>query len=823
MPKIQTDKLKKQYMARLEKSIRHYIKYTIGKRECEVNRFEIYTAVAYAVREIAMDKMFDTASRYEKSKTKKVYYLSFEFLLGRSLENNLHNLGIFDALKDLKLDFVYDWEEIFNTEYDPALGNGGLGRLAACFLDSMASMNIPGFGYGINYKFGLFKQIFDDGNQVEKADSWAAENSPWQIERADRKVNIPLYGRVEEIHHPDGTKSNTWVDTQKLIGVPYDFPIVGYGDKTVNYLRLFSARCDDELDIKEFNQGGYLKAVDNKIRTETISKVLYPADDMEEGKALRLTQQYFFVACAIKDIIRRFLEDEDDLNKIPEKVCIQLNDTHPAIAIPEMMRVLVDEYGYDWDIAWGITTKIFAYTNHTLLPEALEKWPVSIIGKVLPRHLQIIYLINEKFLEEVRAKYGDNNELISKMSIVEGFGDGQMIRMANLSIIGSFSVNGVAALHSELVKSNLVPHFYEYWPEKFNNKTNGITPRRWLLHSNTDLATAITKRIGNDWIKDLSKLKDLEKYATNKSFIEAALEIKDINKMRMASHIFESTGIRINPHSMFIVHAKRIHEYKRQFLTAMHIMHEYFSIVKDGKKLPFPKTYIFAGKAAPGYHMAKLTIKFINNLATVINSDSKVKGMLKVVFIPDYKVSVAEKLMPSADVSVQCSTAGFEASGTGNMKFALNGALTIGTYDGANIEIREEVGEDNFYLFGLRAEDIIRMKNENSYNPWDYYENSPNIKRIMNAINSNEFCDEKEGLLFKPLWDNIMNSGDFYFNLADFDAFVESFEEIEADYKDQKLWAKKSILNIARIGKFSSDRTIGQYAKEIWGIAPVNK
>ncbi len=821
MPKIQSNKQKKQYMDRLEKSIKHYIKYMIGKRECEVNRYEIYTAVAYAVREIAMDKMFETASRYEKSKTKKVYYLSFEFLIGRSLENNLHNLGIFDSLKDLKLDFVYDWEEIFETEYDPALGNGGLGRLAACFLDSMASMNIAGFGYGINYKFGLFKQIFDNGYQIEKADSWAAENSPWQIERADRKVTIPLYGRVEEIHHPDGTKSNAWVDTQKLIGIPYDFPIVGYGNKTVNYLRLFSARCDDELDIKEFNQGGYMKAVGKKIKTETISKVLYPNDEVQEGKELRLTQQYFFVACAIKDIIRRFLENEDDLTNLPDKVCIQLNDTHPAIAIPEMMRVLTDEYGYEWDNAWEITTKTFAYTNHTLLPEALERWSVSILGNVLPRHLQIIYLINEKFLEKARKEYGENHDIIAKMSIIEGFGDNQMVRMANLSIIGSFSVNGVAALHSELVKSNLVPHFYEYWPKKFNNKTNGITPRRWLLHSNTDLANLITKRIGEDWISDLSELKKLEKYVSNKSFMENALEIKDINKMRMASYIFENTGIRINPHSMFIVHAKRIHEYKRQFLTAMHIIHEYFSIIKDGKKPAFPKTYIFAGKAAPGYHMAKLTIKFINSLATVINSDSRVKDMLKVVFIPDYKVSVAEKLMPSADVSVQCSTAGFEASGTGNMKFALNGALTIGTYDGANIEIREEVGEDNFYLFGLRAEDIIKMKEENSYNPWDYQEKSTNLKRVMNAITSNVFCEEEGCLIFKPLWENIMNNGDYFFNLADFDDFVKTFEQVDKDYQDRNLWAKKSILNIARIGKFSSDRTIGEYAKDIWNIKPV--
>ena len=652
--------------------------------------------------------MYDTIARYNKQGTKRIYYLSIEYLIGRSLENNLYNLGLYDILKDIKIEGFPDFSlsDIFDAEYDPALGNGGLGRLAACYMDSMASLGIPGFGYGINYEYGLFKQKFENGYQVEQADNWLGEDSPWQFARTDRTVTIPIGGNVEMYNKPDGKVSYVWTNTHTLYGVPYDFPVVGYNGKSVNYLRLFSAKTDDELDLNIFNNGGYIEAVRDKIRTETISKVLYPSDNIEQGKELRLTQQYFFVSCAIQDIIRRFMEKSNDFKKMPDYVCIQLNDTHPALAIVEMMRQLIDVYGQEWDDSWEIVTKIFAYTNHTLLPEALEKWSSSIIRRFLPRHLQIIYEINRRFMEFARSRFGEDSYKLGKVSIVDGEGDNQVIRMANLSIVGSFSINGVAKLHSELVKHSLVPEFYELWPEKFTNVTNGITPRRWMLRANHDLANLISDKIGTSWITDLDQLHNIEKYSEDKSFLNEFLKIKNENKQRLAQKVYRATRIMVDPNSMYIVHAKRIHEYKRQLMTVLQIIGDYLAITRDNVRPITPKTYIFAGKAAPSYTFAKLIIKLINNVAEVVNNDERVNEFLKVVFIPDYKVSVAEYLIPAADVSCQVSTAGFEASGTSNMKFALNGALTIGTYDGANIEIREAVGEDNFYLFGLTDEQV---------------------------------------------------------------------------------------------------------------------
>ncbi len=808
--------------ARLKLSIEHYIKYFIGKRSSELNKDEALQAIALAVREFAMDKMYETMARYNKANSKRIYYLSVEYLIGRSLENNLHNLGLFDIIKSIKIDGMpnFSLEEIFDAEYDPALGNGGLGRLAACYLDSMASLGIPGFGYGLNYQFGLFKQKFENGYQIEQADSWLGENSPWLLSRPDRSVKIPLYGEVETLTNANGEKSYVWMNTKHLYGVPYDFPIVGYAGKSVNYLRLFSAKTDDELDINIFNEGGYIEAVKEKIQTETVSKVLYPSDAVESGKKLRLTQQYFFVSCAIQDIIRRYLEKSNDFKGLPDMVCIQLNDTHPAIAIPEMMRLLMDVHGQDWDTAWEITTKVFAYTNHTLLPEALETWPARLFAQMLPRHLQIIYEINRRFIEFAREKFSNDTAKLDKVTIVYGEGDKQIIRMANLSIVGSFSVNGVAKLHSELIKSSLVPEFYELWPEKFTNVTNGITPRRWLLHANTALANLITDSIGDKWVTNLDLLQGIEKFADNKAFIKKFIDIKKNNKVRLSKRIFDASGVIVDTDSMFIVHAKRIHEYKRQLMTILHVIGEYLAIIKDGVKPIAPKTYIFAGKAAPSYNFAKLIIKLINNVAQIINDDPRANTMLKVVFIPDYKVSVAEHLIPAANVSVQSSTAGFEASGTGNMKFALNGALTVGTYDGANIEIREAVGEDNFYLFGLREEQIHEMRNNNSYNPRSYYENSDYIKRIMNALNSNMFCEKDYVLLFKVIYEELMNR-DYYFVLADLEAFTNAIHQAEKDYLDQNKWAKKAILNVARIGNFSSDRSVMDYAKNIWHIKPV--
>lgn len=806
--------------ARLKLSIEHYIKYFIGKRTCEITKEEAFTVIALAVREFAMDKMYETIARYNQKGSKRIYYLSIEYLIGRSLENNLYNLGLYDILKDIKIKGWPDLslQEIFDAEYDPALGNGGLGRLAADYLDSMASLGIPGFGYGINYQFGLFKQKFENGYQVEQADSWLEENSPWQFARYDRTVTIPIGGHVEMYTKPDGKVGYIWADTHRLYGVPYDFPIVGFAGKSVNYLRLFSAKTDEELDLSIFNSGGYMEAVRDKIRTETISKVLYPSDNIISGKELRLTQQYFFVSCAIQDIIRRFMEKSNDFKKLPDYVCIQLNDTHPALAIVEMMRQLIDVYNQEWEDSWNIVTKVFAYTNHTLLPEALEKWPSNIIGRILPRHLQIIYEINRRFMEFARSKFGNDTYKLGKVAIVDGEGDSQVIRMANLSIVGSFSVNGVAKLHSELVKSSLVPEFYELWPEKFTNVTNGITPRRWLVHANNALATLIRDKIGTDWITDLDLLRKLEQYSNDKSFMKRFHEIKHENKQRLVQNVYKSTRIMVNPESMYIVHAKRIHEYKRQLMTILQAIGDYLALINDHVRPIVPKTYIFAGKAAPSYSFAKLVIKLINNVAKVINNDSRVDNLLKIVFIPDYKVSVAEYLIPAADLSCQISTAGFEASGTSNMKFALNGALTIGTYDGANIEIREAVGADNFYLFGL-TEDEIRERRL-TYNSREIYENSEYIKRILNAVNSTMFADANYPQQFSPIFDTLLNS-DYYFILADLEDFNKTMHQTEKDYKNKEVWYKKALLNVARIGYFSSDRSVMEYAKNIWHVEPV--
>lgn len=809
------DEMKK---ARLKLSIEHYVKYFIGKRTCELTKEEALYAISLAVREFAMDELYNTMSRYNNKKsTKRIYYLSIEYLIGRSLENNLHNLGLYDILKDIKLDGFPDFsmEEIFDTEYDPALGNGGLGRLAACYLDSMASLGIPGFGYGINYQFGLFKQKFENGWQVEQADDWSSDFSPWELARPDRQVSIPLFGHVETFKDVMGKDTYVWTGTHTLYGVPYDFPIVGYDGKAVNYLRLFSAKTDDEFDIDIFNNGGYIEAVEDKIKTESISKVLYPSDAIEAGKALRLSQQYFFVSCAVQDILRRFLERNNDFDKLPKEVCIQLNDTHPALAIVEMMRLLMDVYGQEWNDAWNIVTKVFAYTNHTLLPEALETWPAKYFANMLPRHLQIIYEINRRFIEFAKSKFGNDSNKLDKVSIVLGEGDNQIIRMANLSIVGSFSVNGVARIHSELIKTSLVPEFYELWPEKFSNITNGITPRRWLLHSNIFLSSIISDKIGKDWITHLELLEKLADYVDDADFVHKFAKIKKINKEILRQEIFKRSNVVINTKSMFVVQAKRIHEYKRQLMAILQVIGDYLAIIRDHTRPICPKTYIFAGKAAPSYSFAKLVIKLINNVAAVVNNDSRVGDALKVVFIPDYKVSVAEILIPAADVSLQISTAGFEASGTGNMKFALNGALTVGTYDGANIEIREAVGDDNFFLFGLREEQIQKMRP--NYNPHKIYEESEYVKRILNAVNSNMFCEKENPTLFKPIFDELL-SRDYFFVLADLEAFSETMKQAEKAYLNQDLWTKKAIYNVAKMGYFSSDRAVMEYAKNIWHV-----
>ena len=801
----------------LQALIEWHIKYSLSKQVSEAHKSHLFTALALAVKDLAIDGMFKTANRNKKAK-KRVYYLSLEYLLGRLLVNNLSNFGILDLLDQIHLDNPIPLREVIEEEPDPALGNGGLGRLAACILDAMATEDLPGYGYGINYQFGLFKQYFENGWQKERADSWLETASPWQIERGDRACLVPIAGEII-YEEKQGHRIPRWVNTRQIIGVPYDMPVVGFGGKTVNYLRLYAAKATNTLDLDLFNKGGYVDAVEENIKVETISKVLYPSDNIAQGKFLRLMQQYFFVSCVLNDILRRFSEEHLPFDELPNKVVLQLNDTHPTLAIAELMRLLIDVYGLEWDRAWKITRGCMAYTNHTLLPEALEKWPVSLFEKVIPRHLLIIYEINEWLMHEVRQKYPNDNAKLARMSLIEE-GAEKQVRMANLAITGSFSVNGVAEIHTELVKHKLVPDFYDLWPEKFNNKTNGVTPRRWLLQADPDLAGFITKHIGDKWITKLDELRKLEPLAKDESALKEINAIQHKNKERLAEYIEQTMGITLNPHAIFDCQVKRIHEYKRQLLNAFHIMHQYLSFVEDGIEPTHPKVYIFGGKAAPSYDFAKLTIKLINNIANVVNNDKRLKDQLKVVFIPDYKVSNAELIIPAADVSEQISTAGFEASGTSNMKLAMNGALTVGTLDGANVEILREVGEENFYLFGLTAEEVAKRHQSGAHKPWDYYNNDSNIKRVMDSLQSGFWAKHEDKELFAPIFQNIMFK-DFYLLLADFESYCTIQEKISEDFKDRFLWGRKSLFNIARSGIFSIDRTVAEYARDIWHVSPV--
>jgi starch phosphorylase len=799
-----------------QESVCKHLKFSLGLEWQKSSNRELFWGVSLAIRDRLIEKMIETEARYQKADAKRIYYLSLEFLLGRSLGNNIYNLGIFKNFEKAMTEMGVDLEEIRDSEVDAALGNGGLGRLAACFLDSMATLDLPGYGYGINYEFGLFKQEIDNGYQKEKPDNWLSKGTPWQIEKPEEACIIPVYGKIDHSLDREGKYNPMWMDWKVLIGVPHDMPIVGYGGRTVNYLRLYSTRSSDEFDMDIFNEGDYFKAVEQKMSSETISKVLYPTDTFEAGRELRLVQEYFLVACSMRDIIRRYQQTHDTFDAFSSKVAIQLNDTHPALAVVELMRILIDENALSWEKAWNITKATFAYTNHTLLPEALEKWSVPIMEHVLPRHTQIIYEINHRFLDQVASKWPGDNDRLRQMSIIEEGGPKQ-VRMAYLAIAGSHSVNGVAELHTKLLTNSLLPDFYEFWPEKFNNKTNGVTQRRWLLKSNPDLSNLISKSIGDNWIKDIDKLKTLEPYAYDKAFQKEFLKIKRANKEKLANVILDTTRVKVSPESLFSIQAKRIHEYKRQLLNVLHVIHQYLCLIEDGQKPLVPRTYIFAGKAAPGYWAAKQIIKLINSVGAVVNNDPRVKDWIKVVFIPDYRVSLAEKIIPAADLSEQISTAGKEASGTGNMKFALNGALTIGTLDGANVEILEEVGEDNIFIFGLNAEEVHQMRSERSYAPWEYYNKNPHIKRVMDSLNSYMFC-AKEPSLFRWIFDALMNSQEEYIHLADLESYIEAQKKAEACFKDIDTWVKKAILNVARIGKFSSDRTISDYAKEIWDV-----
>ena len=802
----------------ITKTILNHLLIFQGRDPERAGRFDIYKALAYTIRDFLVEKWITTQKGYYAKHKKRVYYLSLEFLIGRSLGNSLVNMGFVDKVEQALAELGYDLAEIREEEEDAALGNGGLGRLAACFMDSVATMKIPAYGYGINYEYGLFHQKIIDGFQVESPDNWLRFGTPWQFNRSLPLHPVHFYGKVHTTVDERGRFRSEWVDTEMVMATACDVLIPGYRNDNVINMRLWQAKASRELDLAFFNQGDYVGAVENKVRSETISKLLYPPDEACAGRELRLKQQYFFVAATFQDIFRRFAKNNKDLGKLSDLVAVQLNDTHPSIAIPELMRILLDTYGLGWEKAWDITVKTFAYTNHTLMPEALETWPVELMGRVLPRHLEIIYEINQRLLDQVRRQYPGNEAKLRAMSLIDD-GPPKRVRMANLAIVGSHSVNGVAALHTHLLRTRLFKDFDEFFPGRFNNKTNGITPRRWLLKCNPTLSLAINAEIGEGWVTDLDQLRRLESLADDPAFQKKIREAKRQNKLRLAGAIRHLCGLEVNPDSLFDVQVKRIHEYKRQLLNLLHVINLYQRLVTNQAGDVPPRTVIFAGKAAPGYWRAKLIIKLINAVAAVVNNDPRVDDRLKVVFIPNYGVSLAERIIPAADLSEQISTAGTEASGTGNMKFALNGALTIGTLDGANIEIREEVGEENIFIFGLTAEAAEWEKRSPRRTPRQIYEQNNDVRRIIDAIGGGCFSNGNRQL-FAPIADDLLNlERDPYLNLLDVEDYLRCQAEVGKAYQDQQRWTRMAILNVARMGKFSSDRTIREYARDIWGIA----
>ncbi|MFN3927587.1 MAG: glycogen/starch/alpha-glucan phosphorylase [Pseudanabaenaceae cyanobacterium] len=791
--------------------------YIQGKYASIATPNDYYMALAYTVRDRLLSRWLRTRKTYDEQNVKTVYYLSAEFLMGRHLGNSLINLEIYDQVRQAVSEYGLDLDELLEQEPDPGLGNGGLGRLAACFLDSLATMEIPAMGYGIRYEFGIFNQSIQDGWQVEIPDKWLRFGNPWEVERPDEVVEVKFGGHTEIYTDDRGQPRVRWIPNHTVIGVPFDTPVPGYNTNTVNTLRLWKAEAGDDFNFQAFNAGDYDGAVASKIRSETISKVLYPNDNTPQGRQLRLEQQYFFVSCSLQDIIRNHLKRNKTLENLGEKAAIQLNDTHPAVAIAEMMRLLLDEHQMDWNTAWRITQRIFAYTNHTLLPEALEKWSVSLFGSLLPRLLEIIYEINHRFLSDVATWYPEDHDLIGRVSLIEE-GEDKKVRMAYLATVGSHSVNGVAALHTELLKSDVLRDFYKLFPNRFNNKTNGVTPRRWLLLSNPLLSKLIIERIGKGWLNELTQLKQLEQFVDDPEFRQAWQRIKRANKEKLADRIYKTTGLEVNVDSMFDIQVKRIHEYKRQHLAVLHIVTLYNRIKHNPSIEVLPRTFIFGGKAAPGYFMAKLMIKLINSVGAVVNSDPDVRDRLKVVFIPNFSASLGQIIYPAADLSEQISTAGKEASGTGNMKFAMNGALTIGTLDGANIEIREEVGAENFFLFGLTTPEVQHLK-ANDYKPYQYYEANPELKEVIDRI-AHGYFSHGDADFFRPLVDSLLYR-DEYMLLADYQSYIDCQTEVSKAYSDQESWTKKSILNTARTGKFSSDRTIREYCQDIWHVKSV--
>ncbi len=800
----------------IKEAIERQLRLTLARHFDNATKREVWMATCLVVRERVIDRFIETQASHNREGTRRVYYLSLEYLMGRLLNVNLRNTGLYQAVGSALSELGFDLSELGEEEHDMGLGNGGLGRLAACFLDSMATMDLPAIGYGIHYQFGLFRQEFEDGRQVERPDDWLKYGNPWEIVRPQYAQKVSLYGRVQHSCDDLGDYRPQWVDAKQVEGIPYDLAIVGYGARTVNFLRLWEAKASEQLDLQVFNQGGYVEAVREKAMGESISKVLYPNDETERGKELRLVQQYFFVACSLQDMISRFRRTDDDWNAFPEKVVVQLNDTHPAVAILELMRIFLDIEFMPWERAWSLVRQTFAYTNHTLLPEALETWGESLFEKVLPRHHQIVVEINRRFVtEELNKRWPGEEERVNGMSIVA---NGQ-VRMAFLSVVGSHSVNGVAALHTKLLKNRLLKDFAELYPDKFNNKTNGITPRRWLLGCNPELSELITSVIGEDWVTDLSLLRGLEKVADDSSFQERFMEIKRGNKVVLAGMVEDQLNLKIDPDALFDSQIKRLHEYKRQHLNLLHVLTLYRRLLHNPDLDVSPRVFIFGAKAAPGYHLAKVIIHAINLVGERINNDPRIKDKLKVAFWPNYGVSAAERIIPASDLSEQISTAGKEASGTGNMKFALNGALTIGTLDGANVEILEEVGDDNIFIFGQTVEGIEELKNS-GYDPRSHYEQDEELKAVLDWLSS-DFFSPKAGNVLEDLPKSLLEWGDPFFVLADYRAYLEAQEKAGSTYLDRTKWASMAIRNVAGSGKFSSDRTIGEYASDIWKLPPL--
>ena len=806
----------------LKKSITRELRANFGKTIEEAHEYELYYAVSRAALEYVVEKWYNTKKTYAKKQAKQTYYLSAEFLMGRFMGNNLINLRINDVIRETLDEFGVDINKLEDSEMDAGLGNGGLGRLAACFLDSLATLKLPGHGYGLRYKYGMFEQKIENGFQVEYPDDWTKYGDPWSIKRVDRMFEVKFGGQIEVHKDKYGKEYYKMINTETVLAVPYDVPVIGYGNDTVNTLRLWEARSPEGFDLKLFNDQTYLQASAKAVEAEDISRVLYPNDTKKDGKQLRLKQQYFFTSASLQDIVRRYKSIYgNDFSRFADKIAIQLNDTHPVVAIPELMRIFLDIEKLGWDESWNICKKVFAYTNHTILSEALEKWDIPLFQPLLPRIYQIIEEINRRFITELQQKYPGDWHRINKMSII---GNGQ-IRMAWLAIVGSHKVNGVAELHTEILKNSELKEWNELYPEKFLNKTNGITQRRWLLKANPELASLITELIGDKWITDLYELKKLEKYLDDDNILNRVSEIKFNNKQRLANYIKETTGIVVDPHSIFDIQVKRLHEYKRQLLNVLHIM-DLYNKLKDNPYLDVePRTFIFGAKAAAGYRRAKGIIKLINSIAEVINNDSSINGKIKVVFLENYRVSLAEKIFPAADVSEQISTASKEASGTGNMKFMLNGALTLGTMDGANVEIVEEVGHDNAFIFGLSAQEVEAYQANNEYNPYEEYVNVEGLKKVIDQLADGTYDDNHTGI-FKELQNSLLygvdgSRPDVYFLLKDFASYREAQDKLQNAFKDKREWTRKALKNIANAGKFSSDRTIAEYAKEIWNIEPI--